>query len=252
MSIDQSSAKFAALLVGEAPRFDGAHRVLDTSDAYSSVIDEIDQTVVGTSLRFSSGDSSLALAVQARRVIAVSDTDDPAARPLVGQVLTADPQPEHALVRAAIARLAECAQTAGRLSVDTGPLEPDLMGKTGQLPADALAQPDARPATPRPVLAAAEIVTAFAPLAHAIAAYDHSGTTDAKGDADSLAELDRLAGDIDLNHLPEPLILTVVESALADGMAAASMTGDGYVVLFAVEAERLFDVMDRYSEIART
>ena len=252
MNIDQSSANFAALLVGETPRFDGARRVLDASDAFCAVIDEIDQTVVGTSLHFSTGDCDLALAVQARRVIAVSGTDDPAAKPLVGQVLTAEPQPEHTVLREAIAQLAARAQASGHLSVETGTLEPELTGKTGQLSADALTLPDARPPAPRPVLSADEIVTAFAPLTHAIAAYDHTGVTDTKGDADSLAELDKLAETIDPDHLPEPLTLTRVESAFADGMASAVMTGDACFVVFALEAEQLFDAMDRYSAIVRT
>lgn len=109
------AARLAAL-ANEAPEYKDGARLIPTPDAFDTILAEIDQTVLPTTLAFTSNDATLTLVVAARRLCAV---------PGVVDELAPD---DTAAIKAAADAIATFAEAA------TSPLElrdseaPDQMG----------------------------------------------------------------------------------------------------------------------------
>jgi len=248
-----------SVLTGAFPVSDDGRTPLNADDPIAAILDEVDATVLGASLRFITADKVLEVQITGRRIILVSKINDPAASQLIDRVLSASSEDDANALTQALVRFANGIDTAG-LSLEAGPLRSDLIGISGRLSKAMIEKTlaDMRPANS--TLSAPDgIVGTVHDLGQAFLQFGDGQPEFGFGDQQLVEGLqtfrhEQLENILRAESRTKPLCatpeLTILTETLGPGICLGLLRSDTQTLIFAFDVTDLFDVISRFDNAA--
>ena len=215
-----------ALLSDENPVFSYGKRELKPRVNHCAILAEIDQTLIGTMLRFETQGDHLCLAVNGRRVIGVENSNDPNLAELLDVFLASEDHEQHSELSSAIGRFSKRARETDQLSVETQSLSEKYADVTGHVSVTML-DIARRPGRDQPFTKKGDMILhEFSPFAEAIVWFDSESLEASNGDQELVSELESQFRRVPFESASEQMEFKIVEDGCVRGMSLANVVVD--------------------------